>query len=107
MNREDRLPKWAQNELSMLRNEIVQLQRDLTIHRGNSMGSGETRVVRYAPDGEDIALPNRCTVAFGTRENSIEISYIEGQARVYARNTLLILPRAANCAHLESTTRHI
>lgn len=97
--REARLPKWAQDELAILRRDLESVKRyadELRGHRGES----DTYVQNYLHG--DYALPARSRIAFhllpddGRVRRSIKVHVEDGVLNVQGDDMIDIRPQASN-----------
>lgn len=98
--RETKLPIWAKQLLCNLRETITEQGNALAVYRKETVGKG--RITVSEGMGEEINLPDHCTVSFGKDHQKIQVCYVEDRVRVYSRGNLTVEPRAANAIYMRS-----
>lgn len=97
--REDRLPKWAKEDLRRLRRELDLALSELHAHRLNAYGPEDTNTYAEPYSDQPINLPRGTTVEFllGDRhEDEIRVRVSKDGLDVNGNGGLIVYPRASN-----------
>jgi hypothetical protein len=95
--RERRLPKWAQDELTQLRHLIERYQREAEEARLSTSPDESDTVVDRVLRGGEIGLGKHPRIVFRTRTGEIEAQVDGGVLRVSSpMGAILVEPRASN-----------
>ena len=92
----DKLPKWAQHEVTLLERKIEELQK--IVDANNNADTNVTYgIVRT------YGLPINSTVSFHTDQFRFDVSILkEGGIRVYSSGTVQIIPQAMNVVTIKT-----
>ena len=98
MDNKDKLPKWAQYDITLLERKIEQLQSivdsfnnaDTSISYGYSVKHG---------------LPDHTTVQFVVDGVRFDVSISNGLLKIYSTDTIAVIPNAANTVSIKSGER--
>jgi hypothetical protein len=101
--REDRLPKWASENLKFLRARVEVLERRLT---EISSGTVQSNFWYEDADGRKYYIPRHSRLMFsdGTPHGVLDIGYRDGWPGVYLNGSgaLVVKPCAANACYVKS-----
>ena len=90
MKNVDKLPKWAQYEVTLLERKIEELQK--IVDANNNADTNVTHGVM-----KTYGLPANSTVSFHTDQSRFDVSIDKkGGIRVYSLDTIHISPQASN-----------
>lgn len=93
-----KLPKWAQDQIKILKDTIKQQEEIIEILEEKK---GETQIYwRDRELGQRFYMTERATICIGAEENQIRVSFRERKVRVSSDKSLIIETRAANIIEL-------
>ena len=91
-----KLPKYAQDEISRLRNNLQSTEEKLHAMTGERLSNTQ---FRHGPGYKN--LPDKCNVRFILAEHeSIEANIVDGVLRIYGSRSISVEPRASNSIYL-------
>jgi len=96
MKNADKLPKWAQHEITLLERKIEELQKLV-----DANDNADTNVTHGIM--KTYGLPNNSTVNFHTGNSCFDVTIDKnGGIRVYSSDVLSITPSAVNVVIIKS-----
>jgi hypothetical protein len=102
-DREDALPKWAQDKLNLLRQQLADERKTSAALRGD-IGETDT-LIRYYDIRPDWLLPPRSEISFvpdlAHPHREITCKMRDGQLEIHGERALVIRPRHNNGVSLE------
>ena len=91
----DKLPKWAQREVTLLERKIEELQK--IVDANNTADTNVTHGVM-----KTYGLPANSTVSFHTDNSRFDVSIKKGGIRVYSLDSIHIIPQAVNVVTIKT-----
>lgn len=100
--REDKLPKWAQEELKYLRRVIVDLNEDLDVYTNAVSRQHADTFVRRAGTRKDLPLGAGMGVIFAGKEryDRFSVRIENGTLYVLGDDEISIVPRSSNLVEI-------
>ena len=96
MKNVDKLPKWAQYEVTLLERKIEELQK--IVDANNNADTNVTHGVL-----KTYGLPMNSTVSFHTDESRFDVQIDKkGGIRVYSLDSIHIIPQAVNVVTIKT-----
>ena len=89
----NKLPKWAQDEVTAMQNKIKELQRELDFIQEYEK---DTAIHYRTSQGEYKGLPDDTTVRFNLNNTVVRCNIYKGELHIFGDNEITIHPRAAN-----------
>ncbi len=102
--REEKLPRWAQDDLNSLRAKIESQAIELAVARNEApMCDATGKVIADGMGREGFPLRDRATVTFHLPNGKVSVMLREHGTLLdlNCSGTMLIMPRAANSAYLK------
>ncbi len=94
----NKLPKWAQDEITAMQNKIYELQRELYFNQENY----EDAKIKYrTSQGEYKGMPEDTTVKFNLNNTIVRCNLMKGVLYIFGDNEITIHPQAANHIHIK------
>jgi len=86
----EKLPKWAQLEIKIMENKLVSIRKELS----QLYGEEETNT-------SIVKISSNKPLPINANNNVITCGIYEDTLRVYGKDTIIVLPRAANSIHIK------